>query len=94
MLAVGFPNDGACKNFVSSPTVALLQNAIKKFVGANLSIDAFVDPSLSQKVSKKEPEIVADSESDSDEVTNPASALDIVTSMLGGQIISDSANDS
>ena len=94
MLAVGFPNDGACKNFVSSPTVALLQTAIKKFVGANLSIDAFVDPSLSQKVSKKEPEIVADSESDSDEVTNPASALDIVTSMLGGQIISDSANDS
>ena len=94
MLAVGFPNDGACKNFVSSPTVALLQNAIKKFVGANLRIDAFVDSSLSQKVSKKEPEIVAESESDSDEVTNPASAIDIVTSMLGGQIISDSAKDS
>ena len=94
MLAVGFPNDGACKNFVSSPTVALLQSAIKKFVGANLRIDAFVDPSLSQRVAKKGPEIVVESESDSDEVTNPASAIDIVTSMLGGQVISDSANDS
>jgi len=93
MLAVGFPNDGACKNFVGSPTVALLQTAIKKIVGANLRIDAFVDSSLSQKV-KREPEIVADSESDSDEVSNPASAIDIVTSMLGGQVISDSAKDS
>jgi len=94
MLAVGFPNDGACKNFVSSPTVALLQSAIKKFVGANLSIDAFVDSSLSQRVAQKAPEIVVESESDSDEVTNSASAIDIVTSMLGGQVISDSANDS
>jgi len=94
MLAVGFPNDGACKNFVGSPTVALLQSAIKKTVGANLRIDAFVDSSLGQKVSKKAPEIVADLESDSDEVTNPASAIDIVTSMLGGQVISDSAKDS
>lgn len=94
MLAVGFPNDGACKNFVSSPTVALLQSAIKKFVGANLRIDAFVDPSLSQRVAKASPEIVVEAESDSDEVTNPASAIDIVTSMLGGQVISDSANDS
>jgi DNA polymerase III subunit gamma/tau len=94
MLAVGFPNDGACKNFVGSPTVALLQTAIKKIVGANLRIDAFVDSSLSQKVAKREPEIVADSESDSDEVSNPASAIDIVTSMLGGQVISDSAKDS
>lgn len=92
MLAVGFPNDGACKNFVGSPTVALLQTAIKKIVGANLRIDAFVDSSLSQKISKKEPEIVADS--DSDEVTNPASAVDMVTSMLGAQVISDSAKDS
>jgi len=91
MLAVGFPNDGACKNFVGSPTVALLQNAIKKIVGANLRIDAFVDSSLSQKISEKEPEIVADS--DSDEVTNPASAVDMVTSMLGAQVISDSAKD-
>lgn len=94
MLAVGFPNDGACKNFVGSPTVALLQSAIKKIVGANLRIDAFVDSSLSQKVSTKAPVIVADSESDSDEVANPASAIDIVTSMLGGQVISDSAKDS
>jgi len=91
MLAVGFPNDGACKNFVGSPTVTLLQNAIKKIVGANLRIDAFVDSSLSQKISEKEPEIVADS--DSDEVTNPASAVDMVTSMLGAQVISDSAKD-
>ena len=92
MLAVGFPNDGACKNFVGSPTVALLQAAIKKTVGADLRIDAFVDSSLSQKVSKKAPEIVADLESDED--TNPASAIDMVTSMLGGQVISDSAKDS
>jgi DNA polymerase-3 subunit gamma/tau len=92
MLAVGFPNDGACKNFVGSPTVALLQAAIKKIVGANLRIDAFVDSSLSQKVSTKAPVIVADS--DSDEVTNPASAVDMVTSMLGAQVISDSAKDS
>jgi len=93
MLAVGFPNDGACKNFVSSPTVALLQSAIKKFVGANLRIDAFVDSSLSQRVAKKESEIVVESESDSDEVTNPASAIDIVTSMLGAQVISESVKD-
>ena len=92
MLAVGFPNDGACKNFTGSPTVSLLQTSIKKFVGATLRIDAFVDQSLSQRAKAKDPEIIQDSESDSD--SSPADPLDIVASMLGGQVISDSKNNS
>ena len=92
MLAVGFPNDGACKNFVGSATVGLLQNSIKKFVGATLRIDAFVDQSLNQRLNEKksEPEPEFDSESES----VPTDPISMVTNMLGGQVISDSAKNS
>jgi DNA polymerase III subunit gamma/tau len=89
MLAVGFPNDGACKNFTGSPTVTLLQDSIKKFVGANLRIDAFVDSSLTQKPVPKADVNVTESAADSDEVVGSQSAVDMITSMLGGQIIND-----
>ncbi|NBV89899.1 MAG: DNA polymerase III subunit gamma and tau [Actinobacteria bacterium] len=96
MLAVGFPNDGACKNFTGSATVGLLQNSIKKFVGAMLRIDAFVDASLNQKLTEKKtqsaPEVEAELDSESESVsTDP---IDMVTSMLGAQVISDSSKNS
>ncbi len=96
MLAVGFPNDGACKNFTGSATVGLLQNSIKKFVGAMLRIDAFVDASLNQKLVEKKSEPVAevDSEHDSDSDSVPSDPIDMVTSMLGAQVISDSSKNS
>ena len=96
MLAVGFPNDGACKNFTGSATVGLLQNSIKKFVGASLRIDAFVDASLNQKLvaKKAEPEDDVDSEFDSDSDSVSSDPIDMVTSMLGAQVISDSSKNS
>jgi len=94
MLAVGFPNDGACKNFSGSPTVALLQDSIKKFIGANLRIDAFVDSSLNQKSAPKAEVNVEESEADSDAVVGSASAVDMITSMLGGQVIIEHPTDS
>ncbi|MBU6347267.1 MAG: DNA polymerase III subunit gamma and tau [Actinomycetales bacterium] len=94
MLAVGFPNDGACKNFTGSQTVALLQNSIKKFVGATLRIDAFVDQSLGQITKAKSEPAAVESVDDSDSESVSNNPIDIVASILGGQVISDSANNS
>ena len=94
LLAVGFPTEGAYKNFPQNPNPAILQEAIKKVLGVSVRIDPIFEPSVKAVAKKtKKVETEVDEANDSVDAT-PVSTIDLVTGILGGEVISDSATQS
>ena len=92
LLAVGFPTQGAHKNFSQAPNPEIVQDAIQKVLGVQLRIDPIFDPSVKDQV-KQSKKKLTEEEDVSDSIDAPnVSPIDVVANILGGKVISDSTN--
>ena len=89
-LAVAFANAGAMANAVKSKHHEKLAAAIKEVLRADVIIEPTVDSKQAKKVAAKKDVSEAGEASPDDEAVTKRSALDMVTNMLGAQVISES----
>lgn len=93
IVTVAFANAGAMANAVKSKHDDKLRAAIKEVLHADVKVEATVDPKQAKKVAvKKEVADAGEAAPDDDAVTK-RSALDMVTNMLGAQVISESPRE-
>lgn len=90
-LAVAFGSQGALANATKSKHDEVLAGVIKDIFGADVRIEGTVDPSSTKKAPAKAKEVVelGDAAPDDDAVSK-RSAIDMVTNMLGAEVISES----
>ena len=89
-LAVAFANAGAMANAVKSKHHEKLASAIKEVLRADVIVEPTVDAKQAKKVAAKKDVSEAGEASPDDEAVTKRSALDMVTNMLGAQVISES----
>ena len=89
-LAVAFANAGAMANAVKSKHHEKLAAAIKEVLRADVIVEPTVDAKQAKKVAAKKDVSEAGEASPDDEAVTKRSALDMVTNMLGAQVISES----
>jgi hypothetical protein len=96
LLAVGFPTEGALKNFPQAPNPEILQDAIKKVLSIHVRIDPILEPSLKGRATKASATVQADAVKEvEDSVNTPTvSSIDLVAGIFGGEVISDSSHQS
>ncbi|NDC49774.1 MAG: hypothetical protein EBZ61_11990, partial [Micrococcales bacterium] len=95
LLAVGFPTEGAHKNFAQAPNPTILQEAISKTLGVTLRLDPIFEPSIKASAKKSKKQKAEEVQESDDSVNAPAvSPIDLVANIFGGEVISDSANKS
>ena len=96
LLAVGFPTEGALKNFPQAPNPEILQDAIKKVLSIHVRIDPILEPSLKGRATKASATVQAHAVKEvEDSVHTPkVSSIDLVAGILGGEVISDSSHQS
>ena len=93
VVAVAFANAGAMNNAIKSKHDEKLRKVIKDILRADVQIEALVDEQQAKKLAaKKDLSDAGDAAPDDDEVTK-RSAIDMVTNMLGAQVISESPRE-
>ena len=94
VLAVAFPNSNTMNNAVKSGHDDRLRLVIQNLFHVDVRIDPTVDPNRAVPAKpKKEAATDAGEASPDDETTPSRSSIDIITSSLGGQVISESPRD-
>jgi DNA polymerase-3 subunit gamma/tau len=94
VLAVAFPNSNTMNNAVKSGHDDRLRLVIQNLFHVDVRIDPTVDPNRAQPAkSKKVAATDAGEASPDDETTPTRSSIDIITSSLGGQVISESSRE-
>ena len=94
VLAVAFPNSNTMNNAIKSGHDDRLRLVIQNLFHVDVRIDPTVDPNRAVPAKPKK-EVAADAgeASPDDETTPSRSSIDIITSSLGGQVISESPRD-
>lgn len=94
VLAVAFPNSNTMNNAVKSGHDDRLRLVIQNLFHVDVQIDPTVDPNRAVAAKpKKESATDAGDASPDDETTPSRSSIDIITSSLGGQVISESPRE-
>ncbi len=94
VLAVAFPNSNTMNNAVKSGHDDRLRLVIQNLFHVDVRIDPTVDPNRAVAAKpKKEAATDAGDASPDDETTPSRSSIDIITSSLGGQVISESSRE-
>jgi DNA polymerase III subunit gamma/tau len=94
VLAVAFPNSNTMNNAVKSGHDDRLRLVIQNLFHVDVRIDPTVDPNRAKPAkSKKESVSDAGEAAPDDETTPTRSSIDIITSSLGGQVISESSRE-
>ena len=94
VLAVAFPNSNTMNNAVKSGHDDRLRLVIQNLFHVDVRIDPTVDPNRAKPAKpKKEAATDAGEASPDDETTPSRSSIDIITSSLGGQVISESSRE-
>ena len=94
VLAVAFPNSNTMNNAVKSGHDDRLRLVIQNLFHVDVRIDPTVDPNRAVPAKpKKEAATDAGEASPDDETTPSRSSIDIITSSLGGQVISESPRE-
>lgn len=94
VLAVAFPNSNTMNNAIKSGHDDRLRLVIQNLFHVDVRIDPTVDPNRAVPAKpKKEVAVDAGEASPDDETTPSRSSIDIITSSLGGQVISESPRD-
>ena len=94
VLAVAFPNSNTMNNAVKSGHDDRLRLVIQNLFHVDVRIDPTVDPNRAVAAKpKKEAATYAGEASPDDETTPSRSSIDIITSSLGGQVISESPRE-
>lgn len=94
VLAVAFPNSNTMNNAVKSGHDDRLRLVIQNLFHVDMRIDPTVDPNRAVAAKpKKEAATDAGEASPDDETTPSRSSIDIITSSLGGQVISESPRE-
>jgi DNA polymerase-3 subunit gamma/tau len=94
VLAVAFPNSNTMNNAVKSGHDDRLRLVIQNLFHVDVRIDPTVDPNRAVAAKpKKESATDAGDASPDDETTPSRSSIDIITSSLGGQVISESPRE-
>ena len=94
VLAVAFPNSNTMNNAVKSGHDDRLRLVIQNLFHVDVRIDPTVDPNRAQPAKPKKVTATDAGEASPDDETTPTrSSIDIITSSLGGQVISESPRD-
>ena len=93
IVTVAFASTGAMNNAAKSKHDEKLRDAIKKVLNVDVRIEATVDPKVAKKPAAKKEVVDAGEASPDDEAVTKRSALDMVTNMLGAEIISESPRE-
>jgi DNA polymerase III subunit gamma/tau len=94
VLAVAFPNSNTMNNAVKSGHDDRLRLVIQNLFHVDVRIDPTVDPNRAVAAKpKKEAATDSGDASPDDETTPSRSSIDIITSSLGGQVISESPRE-
>ena len=93
IVAVAFANAGAMNNAVKSKHDEKLRAAIKQVLRADVRIEATVDPKQAKAVATKKEVAESGDAAPDDEAVTKRSALDMVTNMLGAQVIGESPRE-
>jgi DNA polymerase-3 subunit gamma/tau len=94
VLAVAFPNSNTMNNAVKSGHDDRLRLVIQNLFHVDVRIDPTVDPNRAAPAKPKKPAATDAGEASPDDETTPArSSIDIITSSLGGQVISESSRE-
>ncbi len=94
VLAVAFPNSNTMNNAVKSGHDDRLRLVIQNLFHVDVRIDPTVDPNRAAPSKPKKPAATDAGEASPDDETTPArSSIDIITSSLGGQVISESSRE-
>jgi DNA polymerase-3 subunit gamma/tau len=94
VLAVAFPNSNTMNNAVKSGHDDRLRLVIQNLFHVDVRIDPTVDPNRAQPAKPKKTAVTDAGEASPDDETTPSrSSIDIITSSLGGQVISESPRD-
>ena len=94
VLAVAFPNSNTMNNAVKSGHDDRLRLVIQNLFHVDVRIDPTVDPNRAQPAKPKKAAATDAGEASPDDETTPTrSSIDIITSSLGGQVISESPRD-
>lgn len=90
IVTVAFSSAGAMNNSIKSKHDEKLRDAIKKVLNADVRVEGTVDPKHAKSPAAKKEVADAGEASPDDEAVTKRSALDMVTNMLGAEIISES----
>ena len=94
VLAVAFPNSNTMNNAVKSGHDDRLRLVIQNLFHVDVRIDPTVDPNRAVAVKPKKASATDAGEASPDDETTPSrSSIDIITSSLGGQVISESPRE-
>lgn len=94
VLAVAFPNSNTMNNAVKSGHDDRLRLVIQNLFHVDVRIDPTVDPNRAAPVKPKKAAATDAGEASPDDETTPSrSSIDIITSSLGGQVISESPRE-
>ena len=94
VLAVAFPNSNTMNNAVKSGHDDRLRLVIQNLFHVDMRIDPPVDPNRAAPAKPKKAAATDAGEASPDDETTPTrSSIDIITSSLGGQVISESPRD-
>ena len=93
IVAVAFANSGAMNNAIKSKHDEKLRAAIKEVLRADVKIEAMLDQKQAKKTAVKKEVAEAGEAAPDDDAVTKRSALDMVTNMLGAQVISESPRE-
>jgi len=94
VLAVAFPNSKTMNNAVKSGHDDRLRLVIQNLFHVDVRIDPTVDPNRAVAAKPKKASATDAGEASPDDETTPSrSSIDIITSSLGGQVISESPRE-
>jgi len=94
VLAVAFPNSNTMNNAIKSGHDDRLRLVIQNLFHVDVRIDPTVDPNRAAPAKPKKATTTDAGEASPDDETTPTrSSIDIITSSLGGQVISESPRD-
>lgn len=94
VLAVAFPNSNTMNNAVKSGHDDRLRLVIQNLFHVDVRIDPTVDPNRAAPTKPKKESVSDAGEASPDDETTPSrSSIDIITSSLGGQVISESPRE-
>jgi len=93
VVAVAFANAGAMNNAIKSKHDEKLRKVIKDILRADVQIEALVDEKQAKKVAAKKDVTDAGEAAPDDAAVTKRSALDMVTNMLGAQVIGESPRE-
>ncbi len=93
IVTVAFSSAGAMNNSIKSKHDEKLRDAIKKVLKVDVRVEGTVDPKQATKPVTKKEAVDAGEAAPDDESVTKRSALDMVTNMLGAEIISESPRE-